>query len=98
MTLLSWVVGTATLWAAAFAVYGFAVRARWLSRFENGFLFEIAFALVGIALMSASVVGVWGYQAAGQILDDETGRRDAGYRGDRRKRNRIGDSMTSSTS
>jgi class 3 adenylate cyclase len=70
MTLLYWVVGTATVWAAAFAAYIFAVRARWLSRFEKGFLFEIAIALVGIALMSASVVGVWGYRAAGEILDD----------------------------
>jgi len=71
MTLLYWVVATATLWAAAFTVYVFAVRRRWLSRFERGFLFEIAIALVGLALMSASVVGVWGYQAAAQILDQE---------------------------
>jgi hypothetical protein len=71
MTLLYWVVGTATLWAVAFAVYIFAVRARWLSRFEKGFLFEIGIALVGVALMAASVVGVWGYLAAGHVLDQE---------------------------
>ncbi len=71
MTLLFWVVGAAALWAAAFAVFVAAVRARWMARFEKGFLLEIAIALVGIALMSASVVGIWGYQAAGQLLDQE---------------------------
>lgn len=71
MTLLYWVVGTALVWAMVFAVFVYAVRARWLSRLENGFLLEVGIALVGVALMSASVVGVWGYLAAGQILDQE---------------------------
>jgi class 3 adenylate cyclase len=71
MTLLYWVVGTAALWAVAFAIYIIAVRARLLSRFEKGFLFEIGIALVGVTLMSASVVGVWGYLAAGHVLDEE---------------------------
>jgi class 3 adenylate cyclase len=71
MTLLSWVVGTALVWAVAFVVFVYAVRARWMSRWENGFLLELGIALVGVALMSASVVGVWGYNAARQILDQE---------------------------
>lgn len=71
MTLLRWVLATALIWGAAFSVFLFAIRKRWLARFERGFLFEVGIALVGVALMAASVVGVWGYIAGAQILDAE---------------------------
>jgi class 3 adenylate cyclase len=58
-------------WAAVFTVFVYGVRARWLGRYERGFLIALVAALIGIGLMSASVVGVWGYQAAKRILDQE---------------------------
>lgn len=70
-TLALWIVGTALLWLVVFAVFVNAVRARWISRLQNGFLVEMIIGLVGIGLMSASIVGVWGYMAAAQILDQE---------------------------
>jgi class 3 adenylate cyclase len=42
-----------------------------MARYEAGFFVQVGIALVGVALMSASVVGVWGYFAARQILDQE---------------------------
>ena len=71
MTLLSAVVSAVLVWTAAFALFVAAVRARWMARFEGGFLLQIGVALIGVALMSASVVGVWGYFAAHQILEQE---------------------------
>ena len=71
MTSLMAAVGiTALLWAAIFAAF-VVVRARWAARFEHGFFIQLLAALVGLGLMSASIVGVWGYLAAKQILDDE---------------------------
>ena len=69
-SLALWIVGAALLWAAVFAIFVYAVRARWLSRFHRGFLIEMIVGLVGIALMSASIVGVWGYMAGAQLLDE----------------------------
>lgn len=62
---------TALLWAAAFVVFIIAIRRRWTGRFESGFLVELLIALIGLGLMSASVVGVWGYLAARRIVDEE---------------------------
>jgi len=62
---------TALGWALAFAVFLFAVRRRWTGRLERGFLVELLIALIGVGLMSASIVGVWGYLAAKRIIDDE---------------------------
>jgi len=71
MTLLTAVISAALVWAVAFAVFVLTVRARWMARYEAGFLLQIGVALIGVALMSASVVGVWGYFATRQILDQE---------------------------
>ena len=65
------IAATALGWAVAFAVFVFALRARWIARFTNGYFVSLLIALVGVALMSASVVGVWGYAAAKHILDEE---------------------------
>jgi class 3 adenylate cyclase len=62
---------TALAWAIVFAVFVYAVRARWIARFERGFLIELLIALLGLALMSASVVGVWSYLAAKRVVDQE---------------------------
>src|SRR5580698_6568881 len=71
MTLLTAVVATALAWAALFALFIVAVRNRWMGRFQRGFFIQLGVALIGVALMSASVVGVWGYYAARQVLDDD---------------------------
>jgi class 3 adenylate cyclase len=60
---------TAVAWLAVFALFIFALRASWFARYTNGFVISMLIALVGVALMSASVVGVWGYEAAKGMLD-----------------------------
>lgn len=84
---------TALAWSAAFAVFVYAVRARWIARFERGFFLQVLIALIGLALMSASVVGVWGYLAAKRILDEElvVQMRDVGRIVESTIRSEIGD-------
>ena len=94
MTTLMAAVGlTALAWAAVFAVFVYAVRARWIARFERGFFFEILIALIGLGLMSASVVGVWGYLAAKRVVDEElvVEMRDVGRIVEATVQNEIGD-------
>lgn len=64
------VVGTAVAWLAVIAIFVYGLRRRWLARFDNGFFLSLVLALVGVAIMSASVVGMWGYLAARQIIED----------------------------
>ena len=71
MSLLTAVVVTALVWALLFALFVIAARNRWMGRFQRGFFIQVGIALIGVALMSASVVGVWGYFAARQVLDDD---------------------------
>ena len=72
MTTLLIAIGTTALaWAVVFAIFIYGVRARWTGRLERGFLVEIVVALIGVGLMSASIVGVWGYVAAKRIVDEE---------------------------
>jgi class 3 adenylate cyclase len=65
------VTATALAWLAVVALFIVALRRRWLARYEGGFFISMLMALVGVALMSASVVGVWGYEAAKRLLDQE---------------------------
>jgi len=60
---------TALAWLLVFGVFIVLMRRRWLARYRSGFFLSLLFALVGIAMMSASVVGVWGFEAAKQLLD-----------------------------
>ena len=69
--LLVAVSSTAIVWLLLFAVFVFALRRRWLAQFRSGFFLALLLALVGVALMSASVVGVWAYQAGKGLLDHE---------------------------
>ncbi len=62
---------TALAWLAVFALFIFALRVGWFSRFTSGFALSMLIALGGVALMSVSVVGVWGYEAAKRMLDQE---------------------------
>jgi class 3 adenylate cyclase len=62
---------TALAWLAVFGFFIFALHARWFARYSGGFFISVLIALVGVALMSASVVGTWGYQAAKRMLDQE---------------------------
>ena len=60
---------TAVAWLAVFALFILALRACWFARFTSGFAISMLIALIGVALMSASVVGMWGYEAARRMLD-----------------------------
>jgi class 3 adenylate cyclase len=71
MSLLAAVLITTLVWAVLFVAFLVAVRRRWLARFHRGFFIQIGIALLGVALMATSVVGVWGYFAARQVLDDD---------------------------
>ncbi len=71
MSLVITVVATAVAWLAVFAVLLVAIRRRWFARFRAGFFTSLLIALVGVALMSASVVGVWGYEAARRIVTQD---------------------------
>ena len=68
-SLLLVVAGVALAWLLVFAFFVFVLRRRWLARYRSGFLVSMVLALMGVALMSASVVGVWGYEAAKRLLD-----------------------------
>ena len=61
----------ALIWAAIFIAFLIALKRRWFARFESGFFISLILALAGVALMTASIVGVWGYQAAKRVLEQE---------------------------
>ena len=71
LAIASWVALAALAWLGVLGILVQALRRRWFARFENGFFLSMVVALVGIALMAATVVGVWGYLAAKQILEQE---------------------------
>ena len=54
------------------AVFLYAVRRRWLSRLERGFLLTLMLALVGLDLAAASLLGMWGYEASRDMLFQQT--------------------------
>lgn len=62
---------TALAWLLVFAGFDVALRKRWFSRFSSGFFVSILTAMIGMVLMSSSVVGMWGYGAATRMLDQE---------------------------
>jgi class 3 adenylate cyclase len=71
LAVAKWVALAAVPWLLFLGLLVFGVRRRWLARFENGFFLSLVVALVGVALMSATVVGAWGYFSAREILDRE---------------------------
>jgi class 3 adenylate cyclase len=66
-----WVTAAALVWLVLLAGLIYGLRRRWFARFENGFFLSMVVALVGVALMAATVVGVWGYLSAKGILEQE---------------------------
>src|SRR3977135_1117128 len=56
---------------AFIAVFFGAVRARLFSRLENGFLLKMILAIAGLAVLSASALGIWGYEAGKEIVHQE---------------------------
>jgi HAMP domain-containing protein len=52
-------------------VYIVVLRKRLLARYRQGFLLSMMIAMIGGALTASSIVGVWGYGAAKQLLEDE---------------------------
>ena len=72
MSRLLQIILTATLiWSAVAAVYVYILRRRLLARFEHGFLYSLLVAMVGGAMMASTIVGLWGYQSAKQLLEEE---------------------------
>lgn len=49
----------------------YALHARWLSKFENGFLLTVVIAVAGSGVLTALALGVWGAEIARQILYNE---------------------------
>ncbi len=62
---------TAAVWVVVFGAFVFALRKRWFARFRRGYFISTLVALVGMALMSASVVGAWGYEAGKRLISQE---------------------------
>ena len=59
------------IWAALVAAFVVVVWRRGFARFGQGFLLMVMTALMGMALMAASVIGVWGYQASKAVVSHE---------------------------
>jgi class 3 adenylate cyclase len=59
------------IWVALAAAFAVAVWRRGFARFKQGFLLMVMTALAGMALMAASVIGMWGYQASKAVVSDE---------------------------
>jgi class 3 adenylate cyclase len=59
------------LGAVLIAVLLSAQRRRWFSRFPNGVFISVACTMVTIGLISAAIVGTWGYGAARRIMRAE---------------------------
>ena len=56
------------LGAAATAALLVVLSRRWFARFEQGFFFAVAAAIVLTALMASALIGTWGYEAARRVL------------------------------
>lgn len=69
--LLLAILGATLVWVVLFIGYVVLLRKRALARFERGFLYSVLIAMVGVALMASTVIGMWGYKAAGQLLEEE---------------------------
>lgn len=59
------------VWMACLGAFLYALKVRWFARFEHGFFFELLLAVAGVAILVASILGIWGYEAAKQSVDRE---------------------------
>ncbi|HEV8132086.1 MAG TPA: adenylate/guanylate cyclase domain-containing protein [Acidobacteriota bacterium] len=62
---------TIVLCTAFFIVFFIAVRLRWFAKLKHGFLITMMLALVGAGLAASLIGGVWGYEAARQVLKQQ---------------------------
>lgn len=69
--LLIAIVTVALVWIVLSAVYIVVLRRRLLAGFSRGFMYSVLIAMVGGALAASSVIGMWGYGAAKQLLEEE---------------------------
>ena len=69
--LLLAILAAALIWSAVAAAYVVILRKRVLARFERGFLYSLLIAMVGGALMASSIIGIWGYESAKLLLEEE---------------------------
>ncbi|MHC1725033.1 MAG: adenylate/guanylate cyclase domain-containing protein [Syntrophobacteraceae bacterium] len=53
------------------ALFFAAVHFRWLSRFSRGFLLTLLIAIIGTGVTSSTLVGMWGFQSAKEIISLE---------------------------
>lgn len=58
-------------WSVGFVAFIVILRKRWLARFSHGFFIAMAAAIAGAALMSAVLIGRWGYATAKQSVEAE---------------------------
>ena len=59
------------IWALGLGAFVYALRTRWFGRFAHGFFFSLMIAIIGIAILATSVIGIWGYLAARRSIDQE---------------------------
>ncbi|HUR33497.1 MAG TPA: adenylate/guanylate cyclase domain-containing protein [Vicinamibacterales bacterium] len=59
------------VWVLAFLLFIVALRRRWFGRYVHGFFYSVAVAVAGAAMMSAMVVGRWGFITAKETVDRE---------------------------
>jgi class 3 adenylate cyclase len=65
------ILGATLVWSAVAVVYVVMLRRRMLARFEQGLLYSMLIAMVGGALMASSIIGLWGYESAKLLLEEE---------------------------
>jgi class 3 adenylate cyclase len=59
------------VWLLGFLLLIVALRKRWFGRYVHGFFYALALAVGGAAMMSAMVVGRWGYVTAREAVNGE---------------------------
>jgi adenylate cyclase len=59
------------VWLLGFSLLVIALRRRWFGRYVHGFFYGVALAVGGAAMMSAVVVGRWGFVTARETVDAE---------------------------
>jgi hypothetical protein len=59
------------VWTIGLAAFIYALRTRLFARFEHGFFLSLMIAIAGVAILSMTVIGVWGYFASRRSIEQE---------------------------
>jgi adenylate cyclase len=59
------------IWALGLSAFLYGLRVRWFGRFVHGFFLSLMIAIIGIAILATSVIGIWGYLAARRSINQE---------------------------